>query len=116
MTFVTVYHYHRKEDKFQMVASVNVPDDLGDCVDSQLETAYYLTQNKRGSWSRGPIYEDGGVNEDYSENVTVLAPLHVVDGVTYGLRSSSVGDKFVIGNKTYFCDVVGFSERSSERA
>ncbi len=55
-------------------------------VDSNnLDVAFHDTNNIDTSWSMEPAH-----------GVKVTAPLHTEDGETYGLRSSSVGDVFVL--------------------
>ena len=83
------------------VAVVDVGDRTGD---EALEYAYHRTQNIGGSWSRND-FED---NPDYSEDVTVMADLPVHDGVTYGLRSTSMGDQMLLGNEKYKVAMCGF--------
>ncbi len=83
-----------------------------------LEYAYRWTNNIDGSWSRkektfkheGKTYPNG----DYNEAVTVMAALHEKDGVTYGLRSTSVGDWMLLGNKRYEVASMGFKEVNLE--
>ena len=53
-------------------------------------------------------------NGDYNEAVTVMAALHEKDGVTYGLRSTSVGDWMLLGNKRYEVASMGFKEVNLE--
>lgn len=72
--------------------------------DEALEYAYHRTQNLAGSWSRN----DFEPNPDYSEDVTVMADLPVHDGVTYGLRSTSMGDQMLLGNEKYKVAMCGF--------
>ena len=94
------------------VAFVNVPEDFG--TTEALEHAYRLTQNIEGSWSKGKTFEFKGEtfeNPDYSEDVTVMAPLHKgEDGTEYGLRSTSVGDQMLIGNDKYEVASFGFNK------
>ena len=80
-----------------------------------LEYAYRWTNNIMGSWSRStPDIEnhlgETIANEDYNPNVMVMADLHKKDGVTYGLRSTSVGDWMLLGNKRYAVASCGFEE------
>lgn len=89
------------EDSPRTVAMVAVGDRTGD---EALEYAYHRTQNIGGSWSRND-FED---NPDYSEDVTVMADLPVHDGVTYGLRSTSMGDQMLLGNEKYKVAMCGF--------
>lgn len=99
------------EDTPRTVAFVNVPDEFS--ADMALEYAYKRTNNIMGSWSKPQVFEwDGEVieNEDFSEDVTVMAPLPVEDGVEFGLRSTSMGDQMLFGNKKYKVAMVGFEE------
>lgn len=61
--------------------------------------AYRLTQNIDTSWSMEPDHR-----------VSLKAPLHVVDGKTYGRKSSSVGDVFVRDGQAFLVSAVGFQE------
>lgn len=79
-----------------------------------LERAWRLTQNIDGSWSVGPNYEDGQINMDYNPAIKVIEPLQVIDGKTYGHRSSMVGDIFEINDQKYEVDVTGFKELTNE--
>ena len=96
---VKVIHFDIETKKFDDIAIVNVPahqlgfknDELDAC-----EYAFARTQNVFGSWSRGPVFEDGEHNEDFSENVQVIADLPTYMGRTLGHRSSMVGDLFVV--------------------
>ena len=92
-----------------MVDVTGIEDDK-----KALEMAFHLTNNKIGSWSRGAEVRDlnGKLveNPDYSDKVIVTAPLKKVDGVEYGHRSTSVGDKMVLDGREYRVDFVGFSE------
>jgi len=74
-----------------------------------LTAAYHFTQNIFGSWSMGSELPDGSVNEDFNRNVLVMTELPVVDGKTFGLRSTSMGDQMIIGSTKYNVDVMGFS-------
>lgn len=98
------------EDTPRTVAFVEVGTRTGS---DALEYAYRRTQNIEGSWSKGPTIEwDGEThdNGDYSEDITVMQPLHEKDGKTYGLRSTSVGDHILFGTVKYKVDSFGFSE------
>ena len=98
------------EDTPRTVAFVEVGERTGS---DALEYAYRLTQNVEGSWSKGPVIEWEGQehdNGDYSEDITVMQPLHVSEGKTYGLRSTSVGDHILFGTVKYKVDSFGFSE------
>jgi hypothetical protein len=100
------------EDAPNTVAFVEVGERTGD---EALEYAYRRTNNIQGSWSRGETLEWDGetiVNEDYSEDVTVMAELPVSKrtGQIMGLRSTSMGDMMVLGNKKYKVAMCGFEE------
>lgn len=93
------------------VADITAPADFEDYVNRALEYAYTSTQNISGSWSRGPMVQFDGefvVNADYNENVKVVAPLPVINGKTYGHRSSMVGDIFSVNDEMYRVDYAGF--------
>jgi hypothetical protein len=78
-----------------------------------LDYAYFRTQNLEGSWSKGATFEHNGstyTNGDYSPDVTVMAALHERDGVTYGLRSTSMGDQMLLGTTKYEVAAFGFKE------
>lgn len=99
------------EDTARLVAFVDVGDREGT---DALEYAYFRTQNLEGSWSKGPTFEwDGATwpNGDYSEDVTVMAPLHTGrDGKELGLRSTSVGDHLLLGTQKYVVADFGFEQ------
>jgi len=109
MTQVAVIHT-AFEDVAKTVALVDVPEFPS--VIETLEYCYRWTNNLAGSWSKGEILTgDNGEtvnNGDYNKNVTVMADLPVYDGVTYGLRSTSVNDQMVIGNQKYVVAGCGF--------
>ena len=109
MTTVDIIHT-AFEDAPQTVASVDVPEFPS--VIETLEYCYRWTNNLAGSWSRGEVLTgDNGEtinNGDFNKNVTVIADLPVYDGVTYGLRSTSVNDQMVIGNQKYVVAGCGF--------
>ena len=109
MTQVAVIHT-AFEDTPRTVALVEVGNRTGN---DALEYAYRLTQNIEGSWSKGPTIEWEGEehdNGDYSEDITVMAPLHKEGNKTYGLRSTSMGDHILFGTVKYKVDSFGFSE------
>ena len=93
--------FHEGRGEFTSQAIINVGDRTGD---EALEYAYHRTQNLGGSWSRN----DFEPNPDYSEDVTVMAELPVHEGVTYGLRSTSMGDQMLMGNIKYKVAMCGF--------
>ena len=91
------------EDTPRTVAFVDVPEEISafGTTDECLEYAYRWTNNIMGSWSRNDIEDNG----DYNPNVTVMAPLN--EG-GMGLRSTSMGDQMLIGNKKYKVAMCGF--------
>jgi hypothetical protein len=92
------------EDAPNTVAFVDVPD--GTETNDALEYAYRWTNNVMGSWSiKEETFSNGETNGDYNPNVTVMAPLH--EG-GLGLRSTSMGDQMLIGNKKYKVAMCGF--------
>lgn len=97
------------EETPRTVAMVEVGERVGT---EALEYAYFRTQNLEGSWSKGPTIEwDGAThnNGDFSEDITVMAPLHEGrDGKVYGLRSTSVGDQMLMGTVKYRVANFGF--------
>ena len=104
---VTVYHnenlfarYNDEKEVFTRVAVVEAP--MGDVMEA-LEYAYRWTNNVMGSWSRTDIEDNG----DYNPDVTVMASLG--EG-GMGLRSTSMGDQMLIGNKKYKVAAFGFEE------
>lgn len=109
---VKVIYFDIETKKFEDTAIVNVPSyQLGfnDAETDACEYAFARTQNIFGSWSKGPVFEDGEHNEDYSENVQVIADLPTYMGRTLGHRSSMVGDLFVVNGNIYVCKGIGFA-------
>ena len=104
-----VYH-NAFGDKDVHVANVEIAGYIP--VMKALEECFRKTNNVEGSWSKGPTYVHDGVtydNGDFSENVEVVKPLVVKDGIKWGHRSTSVGDYVVADNITYKCDNVGWT-------
>jgi hypothetical protein len=99
MTQVAVIHT-AFEDTPRTVALVEVGNREGT---DALEYAYRWTNNVLGSWS---MKQGGDANDD----VTLVADLHNIDGTTYGLRSTSMGDHMLLGNRKYKVAMVGFEE------
>ena len=98
------------EDKPSTVAFVDVPEFP--TLIEKLEYAYRWTNNVMGSWSiKKEVFEDGAPNGDYNPNVTVMAPLH--EG-GMGLRSTSMGDQMLVGNKKYVVAMMGFETLEGE--
>ena len=109
---VKVMYHDLEAGEFIHVANVNVPKhQIGFNKNTEIDACEYAfsrTQNVFGSWSRGPEFEDGGHNEDFSENVEVVQPLVTFNGKAYGHRSSMIGDLFIVNGNIYMCDTVGF--------
>jgi len=99
MTQVAVIHT-AFEDTPRTVALVEVGTRTGEAA---LEYAYRWTQNIMDSWSKK-------MPQDGNDDVTVMAPLEVHNGVEYGLRSTSVGDQMLLGNTKYRVASFGFKE------
>lgn len=101
---IQVYHRDFETNTETLVAEV---------LTDNLETAYHMTQNLNGSWSKTRLMfvEDRLVkNPDFHPEVQVMAPLHVRNGREYGLRSTSVNDTMVKDGKKYRVAMVGFKE------
>lgn len=92
-----------QEGRYTLVAEIEPSGSLQDdkSVREMLEYAFSTTQNGvvAESWSMDGI-----------EGLIVKAPLHVINGRTYGLRSSSVGDIFIVNGVRYLCDMIGFTK------
>ena len=98
-------------DTPHVVAFVDVDESLP--LINKLEYAYRWTNNVMGSWSRDEkVFEDGTPNGDYNPAVTRVAPLHE-DGM--GLRSTSMGDQMLVGNKKYVVAMMGFETLEGEK-
>ncbi len=116
---VKVIYFDPATTAMDTVALVNVPKhQLGFNSNEQdaCEYAFARTQNVFGSWSKGPQFEDGQSNEDFSENVEVIQPLLTCGGKEYGHRSSMVGDLFVVNGNIYMCKGIGFELCEGETA
>lgn len=114
MTTVAVIHA-AFEDTPRTVALVEVGnvDVIG--VEEALEYAFMRTNNIRGGWSRAEEIMVNGevvINDDFHKDVTVMAELPVSKrtGEVMGLRSTSMGDMMVLGNKKYKVGFAGFEE------
>jgi hypothetical protein len=107
---VAVYHHDfpHGPDRLTHVANVTIP--AAKSANDALEVAWRRTNNVDGSWSRGPYLEDGSTNNDFHGSIERIAPLPVIDGKTYGLRSSMVGDVFEIDGKRWRVADLGFTE------
>lgn len=98
---------------FDPIAVGYVDDGNIECL---LEAAWIHTQNRSGSWSKGQTFECNGElirNPDFSAGIELIKPLEVSDGYEWGHRSSDLGDRFIVGGKTYEVDVCGFKEIES---
>ena len=80
---ITVIHCAFEDGNAVKVAEVNVTHTTD--IESAMGYAYRYTNNVMGSWSMK-------IGDDANADVTVLAPLHEVDGQQMGLRSTSMGD------------------------
>ena len=110
MTQVAVIHA-AFGDTPHTVALVDVPELPS--LSETLEYAYRWTNNVMGSWSiKEEVFEDGTTNGDFNPNVTVMAPLH--EG-GMGLRSTSMGDQMLVGNKKYVVAMMGFETLEGEK-
>ena len=89
------------EDKPSTVAFVDVDESLS--LIDKLEYAYRWTQNIVGSWSLK-------IGDDANSNVTVMGDIS--DGM--GLRSTSMGDQVLVGNKKYVVAMMGFETLEGE--
>lgn len=117
---VKVMYHDLEAGEFVHVANVNVPKyQLGFNKNAELDACEYAftrTQNIFGSWSKGPEFENGEMNEDFSENVQVVQPLLTCGGKSYGHRSSMIGDLFIVNGNIYVCKTVGFELYQRELA
>lgn len=80
-------------------------------ITAALEDAYRMTQNLRGSWSKPEQFIHNSEvfdNLDFDARVYVEAPLHVKNGIEYGLRSTSVGDRVEVDGEVYKVAPAGF--------
>ena len=80
-----------------------------------LDYAYRWTNNLEGSWSKKELWLFDSSNKmvengDFNVDVEVVAPLPKVDGKLFGLRSSMMGDKFVVNGKEFAVATFGFDE------
>ena len=90
------------EDAPSTVAFVDVDENLS--LSEKLEYAYRWTQNIMDSWSlKG--YADG------NSDVTVMGDIS--NGM--GLRSTSMGDQMLVGNKKYVVAMMGFETLEGEK-
>ena len=95
---------HKEGDLFQAVANVTIPKGMDD--QEALQYAYEWTNNKWGSWS---IQCPEGMNEenaDWNGYVDVLVDM---SKERLGLRSSMMGDIFLVDGKPWEVAHTGFT-------
>jgi hypothetical protein len=107
---VNVYHHDFPHSRDALTLVARVQTDETTSPEVACETAWRLTQNLSGSWSRLAVFEDGSANGDYCPWIEVVAPLPVLDGKTYGLRSSMMGDLFEVDGRRFRVAALGFTE------
>ena len=97
---VRIYHSER-DGTYTLVASV---DAATGNLPQAMEYAYRVTQNgvTHDSWSM-----------DGAADITVEAPLHEIDGTTYGLRSTSMDDLMAVNGALFRVGQFGFSKVNS---
>ena len=102
---IQVFHRDFETNTDQLVAEV---------LTDSLETAYHMTQNLMGSWSKTRLVfnqnDELVENGDFHPEVQVMAPLHVHNGREYGLRSTMVNDTMVKDGVKYRVAMVGFDQ------
>ena len=93
------------ENQPKTVATITVPDNS----ETSAELVYNLTQNKFGSWSKGPFIESQE-NPDFDPRITPKGPfrINMATGKEMGHRSTSVGDIILIEDTAYMVDSFGF--------
>ena len=97
-------------DEPETVAKIDVGNRTGM---TALEYVHRITQNIEGSWSKGELFDDGTVNPDYNEDIRLTTMLETdEDGVTWGLRSTSMGDIVELQGKRWVVAMMGFKEES----
>ena len=101
MTQVAVIHA-AFGDTPHTVAFVDADPSMS--LSEKLEYAYRWTQNIVGSWSLK-------IGDDANSNVTVMGDIS--DGM--GLRSTSMGDQMLVGNKKYVVAMMGFETLDGEK-
>ena len=113
---ITVIHNAMRDETPTAVALVHIPTNPKSGIidiEDALEYAYRWTNNVMGSWSiKKEFFDDGEPNGDFNPNVKVMAPLH--EG-GMGLRSTSVGDQMLVGNKKYVVASFGFKTLDGEQ-
>jgi hypothetical protein len=104
---VQVYHLDFGKPPAVLVAEITVDKPTSE-IERALDIAYMRTQNIGGSWSMGPYLPGGDTNVDFHGSIRRIAPLHVLEGRSYGLRSSMVGDVLVVDGDAYRVVAFGF--------
>jgi len=114
-SIVKVFYLEPKEDGSGMLRThvANIKIDSQHETNIALEYAYRFTQNIEGSWSQGPIFEDGTANTDYRDFIEVVAPLEAHNGKIYGHRSSMSGDEFELDGDVYRVASFGFKKKAA---
>ena len=105
---VEVHHMKINEstglvEGFEHVANVLVDKPYSENIIGALEYAYRYTNNIDGSWSKK-------IGSDSNDNVVVLSRLPIINGEQYGLRSSSIGDIFVVNGEEHKISMLGFQK------
>ena len=109
MTQVAVIHA-AFGDTPHTVAFVDADPSMS--LSEKLEYAYRWTNNVMGSWSiKKKVFDNGEPNGDFNPNVTVMKP---TEEGGMGLRSTSVGDQMLVGNKKYVVASFGFETLEGE--
>ena len=97
-------------DTPEQVAKIDVGNRTGQAA---LDYVYRVTQNINGSWSKGEFFDDGEPNPDYNEDIRLTTMLDTdEDGVTWGLRSTSMGDIIELQGKRWVVAAMGFKLES----
>ena len=97
-------------DEPETVAKIDVGNRTGQAA---LDYVYRITQNIEGSWSKGELLDDGTENPDYNQDIRLTTMLDTdEDGVTWGLRSTSMGDVIELQGRRYVVAAMGFKEES----
>ena len=102
----TLIHKAFNEYQPETVAKIDV-GNRG--VMAALDYVYRVTQNIEGSWSKGEYFDDGTMNPDYNEDIQLTTMLERdEEGVTWGLRSTSMGDVIELQGRRYVVAMAGF--------
>ena len=102
----TLIHQAFNEYQPETVAKIDVGNRTGQ---SALDYVYRVTQNIEGSWSKGERFDSGEPNPDYNEDIQLTTMLDTdEDGVTWGLRSTSMGDVIELQGRRWVVAMMGF--------